>query len=164
MDSLSSTEIAALENAGTEIISFPTHKDHTDIELALEYSTGLNPDEILILAGLGSRWDQSIANILLAATYSSVAISMIQGESELHFLRAGEFFELHGDPGDVVSLLPLGTDVKGIHTHGLEYPLENEALKFGSTRGVSNVLIDKHATITLKEGLLLCTIDHIKEL
>jgi len=42
----------------------------------------------------------------------------------------------------------------------LEYPLTDEVLLLGATRGVSNVLLEAQATISLRQGLLLCVVQH----
>jgi len=42
----------------------------------------------------------------------------------------------------------------------LKYPLLGEALRFGSTRGISNVLLEVKATIYVDEGMLLCVLIH----
>ena len=62
---------------------------------------------------------------------------------------------LHAQPGDTVSLLPLGGDVSGITTEGLKYPLNNEELTFGPARGISNRLEKPSAHVKLSKGLLL---------
>jgi thiamine pyrophosphokinase len=160
MDSLSEEALEALKAAGAKILTYPRQKDHTDLELALDYASGMNPSEIIILAGLGGRWDQSIANILLAATYSQAPIRILHGAQEFLFLHAGDQLTIQGKPGDIISLIPLGGDARGIRTHGLVHPLEDEPLSFGSTRGISNVLLSESASITLAEGLLLCSIEH----
>ena len=161
MDSLSDEDLETLKAGGAQILTFPTRKDHTDLELALDYASGLNPSEIIILASLGGRWDQSIANILLASTHSPAPIRIIHGAQEFQFLHAGDKLIIQGKAGDILSLIPLGGDARGISTHGLEYPLEDEPLHFGSTRGISNVLLNESAVITLSEGLLLCSIEHL---
>jgi len=69
--------------------------------------------------------------------------------------------QLHGKPGDIVSLIPLGEEARGITTHHLEYPLRGESLAFGSTRGISNVMLKNQAKVHVSEGMLLCTIIHI---
>ena len=74
--------------------------------------------------------------------------------------RSGSRLALHGQPGDTVSLIPLGGEAHGITTHGLEYPLQQETLRFGTTRGVSNVLLGDSATIQLQQGMLLCVVIH----
>jgi thiamine pyrophosphokinase len=62
---------------------------------------------------------------------------------------------LQGRPGDTLSLLPLAGDARGVTTSGLEYPLDNETLRFAATRGVSNTLLGTTATVQLTAGLLL---------
>jgi thiamine pyrophosphokinase len=44
---------------------------------------------------------------------------------------------------------------EGVHTEGLAYPLANETLEPGSSRGVSNLFAEKRARVTLKRGVLL---------
>jgi len=60
-----------------------------------------------------------------------------------------------GQLGDVVSLIPLGGDVEGIVTEGLLYPLRDEPLLSGPARGVSNVMTEPVARVTLRSGALL---------
>ena len=158
LDSLGTQELEILKAGGAEIITYPARKDFTDLELAIEYAIREKPSEILILAGLGGRWDQTLANILLGARETSILVRLTDGDQELQFLHGDENVELIGQVGDIVSLIPLGGDALGITTYGLEYALEDEPLRFGSTRGVSNVLLGTQATITLREGILLCTI------
>jgi thiamine pyrophosphokinase len=167
-DSLGSAELAAFEMAGSEIIRHPARKDFTDLELALRHARDLGASEIVVIAALGERWDQTLANLLLpaAADLSGVRISLLDGPQEIMLLRGNDdrsepaHIELGGQPGDTVSLIPLGGDARGITTHGLEYPLADETLFFGNTRGLSNVMLGETASVYLKEGVLLCTIIH----
>ena len=69
-------------------------------------------------------------------------------------LRPGESLTLNGAPGDIVSLLSLAPGESRITTKGLEYPLDNEDLGFGLTRGVSNRMASERAVIQLERGLL----------
>lgn len=160
LDSVREDELAALTALGTEIIIYPARKDFTDLELALLEAQKRGADRVLLLAALGARWDQSLANILLPAAFPGLRISLMDGWQEMHFIRPGERLEISGQPGDTVSLIPLGGDAHGITTHGLEYPLYAENLQFGSTRGISNVLLGEHARVSLNAGLLLCTVIH----
>ena len=47
--------------------------------------------------------------------------------------------------GDLVSLIPLTPLVEGISTVGLRYPLRDEPLVRGATRGMSNVVVARPA-------------------
>ena len=63
--------------------------------------------------------------------------------------------ELHGRPGELVTLAAVGGPAIGVRTEALVYPLHDETLEPGSTRGVSNVFEGTEATVSLAEGTLL---------
>ncbi|MBN1146629.1 MAG: thiamine diphosphokinase [Anaerolineales bacterium] len=161
LDSLDKRDLATLESAGARILKHPTRKDYTDLELALIYAQEQQVDEVLVLAALGARWDQTIANLLMPAAFQSTRIRLVDGPQELLFVHAGEKLEITGKPGDTVSLIPLGGDAQGVTTQNLEYPLDGERLRFASSRGVSNVLLSEKATIGLEQGTLLCVVIHL---
>jgi thiamine pyrophosphokinase len=160
LDSLNTDDIEKLKKSGTEIIEYPTRKDFTDLELALQYALELEIDEILILAALGARWDQTIANILLPTALGNKKIRLMDGNQEFFFLNGQGKLEIYGKSGDTLSLIPLAREACGITTENLEYPLKEEDLHFGSTRGISNVMLSEHASITLTKGILLCILIH----
>lgn len=162
LDSLNTDEVTQLERNGARIVRYPARKDFTDLELALQHAVTARPDEILVFAALGARWDQTLANLLLPAApgLEQVCIRILDGPQEIILLRPGETHNLRGQAGDIVSLVPLGGHAQGITTSGLEYPLSDGTLYFGATRGISNVMLSEQATVRLKDGLLLCTIIH----
>jgi thiamine pyrophosphokinase len=160
LDSTSADEVNALVSAGTHIIQHPNRKDQTDLELALEWASHNGADDILILGALGARWDQTLANLLLPAlpAWGAARIRLIDGNQEISLLRAPGSLTLPGEPGDTLSLIPVGGDVHGVTTHGLEYGLTQGRLRFGSTIGISNVLTLTKATVSAQEGLLVCVL------
>lgn len=160
LDSLSDEDLSKLKNHGAKIIRYPTHKDFTDLELALQHALELGAHEILIYGALGNRWDQTVANLLLAGAYPAAQIRLVDGSQEISYIHSGESRILEGYPGDTVSLIPVGGAAVGITTDGLEYPLRNETLGFGETRGVSNVLLGERAEIMLDKGMLVCVLQH----
>ena len=159
-DSLGAEQQKALETAGVRLFRYPVKKDLTDLELAIQYAQSLGVEDILIVGALGNRWDQTLANLLLpaAAAYTNLSIRLVDGEQEISLIRAGQTLDLAGHPGSTLSLIPLAGDACGITTQGLEYPLDRETLSFGSTRGISNVLQNAHASVTLETGMLLCVL------
>jgi thiamine pyrophosphokinase len=162
LDSLDSDHLERLQALGSQIIRYPTRKDYTDLELAIQFAQKLETSEIIILAALGDRWDQTIANLLLPLAFPDLKISLFDGNQEIHLLRDNTQMTLHGQPGDTVSLIPLSLQAQGIITQNLEYPLAGETLYLGSTRGVSNRLLASPASISLKEGVLLCILIHTR--
>ena len=67
MDSVEDEQLQNLKEAGVSVEIFPHNKDETDLELALQRAIGLNPAQVIIIAGLGGRLDQTLANIALLA-------------------------------------------------------------------------------------------------
>jgi thiamine pyrophosphokinase len=163
-DSLTEEEVKALQERGVKTSRHPTRKDETDLELALIYAAGLGVDQVLVFGAIGSRWDMSLANVLLLAhkKLSELRVSLVDGPHEILLIRAGENLRIQGQHGDTVSLIPVTGEARGINTQGLEYPLSEGTLRFGSSRGISNVLLDEEASISLENGLLLCVVYHGK--
>lgn len=161
-DSLSQSELDSFQNAGTKLIRYPAKKDWTDLELAIEYACQLKPKEILIYGGLGNRWDQTLANLLLLSRVNcnNTRLRMLDGPQEISLVRGPQTLNIQGEPGDTVSLIPIAGHAQGVKTQGLEYPLNDEPLYFGATRGVSNVLVENTASISLSEGMLVCILIH----
>ncbi len=158
-DSLNDAELQALERRGAQLERHPAHKDETDLELALLYAASTEPDgEIVILGALGGRLDQTVANVMLLAMpiLNKCRVTIAAGDEQSFLIRPGAPFELRGRAGDIVSLIPFGGDAHGIVTAGLEYPLRDESLFIGPARGVSNTMLGERATVTLRQGLLLC--------
>jgi thiamine pyrophosphokinase len=164
-DSLSAERVEALAGSGVLLIRFPANKNFTDLELALQHARSRGIENILVFSALGARWDQTLANLLLPAASSlqGASITLLDEAHEIHLIdsRQGRTeLEVVGQPGDIVSLIPIGGDATRVITEGLEYPLKDEELSFGSTRGISNVMLVEKARITLGAGLLVCVVIH----
>lgn len=157
LDSLSADHAAALTAAGAVAITAPAAKDETDLELALMHALQRGAREIVICAALGGRGDHMLANVLLLARPELAGLSVIlaDGDQTLRLVRGGQTLVLHATVGDLLSLLPVGGDARGIVTEGLLYPLRSETLYLGQARGMSNVFQAPEARVSLKEGLLL---------
>jgi thiamine pyrophosphokinase len=160
LDSTPEAEVVALEEAGTQILRYPIRKDQTDLELALDWAIQNGADDIVVLAALGGRWDQTLANLLLPTlpAYKAVHIRLIDGPQQISALRGPGALTLGGSPGDTVSLIPVGGPAVGVTLVGLEYPLFNATIQLGSTLGISNVLTHTVATVELHEGRLICVV------
>lgn len=156
LDSADPAHIQELRALGVEIRAFPADKDETDFELALDAALALAPAPVRVVAALGGRLDQTLANIFLL-TRPDLAerdIRLVDGQSEVFLIRTSAHID--GEIGQRVSLLPFNGPVTGIYTEGLRYPLQNETLYPEKTRGVSNQLDAPTAAITIESGLLLC--------
>ena len=140
-----------------EIVLYPKDKNETDLELAIDHAVSLNPDQILILAALGGRMDQTLANIALLADprLSTFDIRLSDSVEEIFFCR--DQAKVEGRSGDIVSLIPWQGEVTGVFTENLRWHLHHETLYPDKTRGISNEMTADVATIQIRSGLLLIT-------
>ncbi len=138
-----------------EIVLYPKDKNETDLELAIQHALTLNPEQIIILAALGGRLDQTLGNIslILHPSREAFILRLDDGIEEAFFCR--EQVQVNGMSGDTVSLIPWQGEVTGIITTGLKWPLQNETLYPHKTRGISNEMTGNTTTIQIKSGLLL---------
>jgi thiamine pyrophosphokinase len=155
LDSVSSAALARAEATGTRIVRHPVAKDATDLELALDEAAALGARRVLVVASAGGRLDHLTASLLLlgAERYATLELDALVGDAVVHVVRGAR--TLRGDPGDLVTLLPLAGAAEGVRTSGLEYPLAGETLTSGTTRGVSNVFLAGEAHVTVESGVLL---------
>lgn len=162
LDSLDPALRSELEAQQVRFVSHPAQKDQTDFELAVLHAKEAGADEVTVLAGLGRRWDHSLANLLLAAQprFARLQITFLQGEQRLHMLRGDN--KLAAKAGERISLLPLAGDTSGVSTRGLAYPLKGETLQLGSSRGVSNVAEIDFPEVNIEHGILLCVISPLE--
>jgi len=156
LDSVSEQDIRWLKKERVEIRKFPTHKDETDLELALKMVRELKITEAVILGATGDRLDHTLGNIHLLTKYQSPTLNLYLDDGKQEIFLVKNRSTIHGKPKDIISLIPLEVNVSGISTHRLSYPLSNETLFRDNTRGISNEMLGKTATVLVKKGLLLC--------
>ena len=134
---------------------FDSVKDETDMELGLDEAINAGCDEIIITAGIGSRMDHTLANLQLLFNLLTKGIKakIVNENNEVWLIDKKTVIE--GKAGDIVSLVPMTQEVKGVTTTGLEYPLNDDTLFFGSRLlAVSNVMLSEKAEVEIKSGYL----------
>ncbi|MGH3426172.1 MAG: thiamine diphosphokinase [Mycobacteriales bacterium] len=153
-DSVSEGGLAAVQGAGAEIRRFPAEKDATDLELALDAALEYRPERVVVLGAQGGRFDHELANLLLIAAprYAQLRPQARHAGGTVTVIH--DSARLYGSMGDQVSLLPVHGAAMGVVTAGLKYPLTDETLGPGSSRGVSNEFQAEQALIGLSSGTL----------
>jgi thiamine pyrophosphokinase len=111
----------------------------------------------VVLGALGGpRVDHALANALLLAHADHAGrLRIVRGSMSVRVVRGGERIVLGAHEGEIVSLLAVGGDARGVRTEGLRYALDGETLALGSSRGVSNEVSAPGAAVGLDEGALL---------
>ena len=155
MDSAENSLLQKLQVDNVPIEFFPRDKNETDLELAINSAIELSPKEIVIVAALGGRLDQTLANIALITDLrlATFNVRLDDGVDEIFFCR--DQVQVHGISGDIVSLIPWRGAVNGIQTENLKWQLNAETLYPDKTRGISNEMTDDVAKIKISSGMLL---------
>ncbi len=157
MDSIDAATLAEVERRGIPLQPYPREKDATDGQLALERALQLDPSELVLVGFLGgARLDHSLANVLLLNLLPAGA-AIVEEENECRLLRPGDSWTWRARPDELVSLLPLAAEARGVSTHGLRWPLAAATLRLGDTRGISNEPVAVEVGVALGSGLLLVT-------
>lgn len=137
-------------------IQYPTRKDFTDGELCVEYAIDNGYDKILLIGMTGTRLDHTINNILLLLRCRNSCL--INEHNTIYPIKDSLYID--NKKGKTLSIIPLFSDLEGIVTEGLEYPLNDETLYFGQARGNSNVIISDACKITVKKGMGIVIINN----
>jgi len=155
MDSIDSVSLTSYSNQKIKIIKHSANKDFTDTELALDYALNLKPEAIFIWGALGGRIDHTLANVFLLdkGQEKGIRTYLIDEYGEAFVLD--KEVALINETGKTVSLLALSPEVTGITLTGFLYPLKEETLIIGESRGISNIITDARASISARQGKLL---------
>jgi len=154
-DSLTKVQVQRYEKMGAKILKYPDEKDETDGELALQYCRERGFNHIIIIGSAGGRLDQQLANIFLLeyAFRNGITAFIKEPGLEMGIIeREKVFFQKIGAE---LSLIPLDEKVTGVTITGCKYLLEARSLLRYKTRGISNIIEQEEAVITVEKGLLL---------
>ena len=169
-DSADPALLAKAEAEGVTMARVAAEKDESDLELAVRAAVARGATSIVILGALGgARVEHTLAAIALlglgadsvTGSASPFEMAIVDERSTIRLLRGGTpggraaAIDLQGEPGDYVSLQPWGGDAAGVTTEGLRYPLRDEALVMGPSRGLSNELLGRHGRVSCRTGQLL---------
>lgn len=158
-DSVSEKEFLFIKNSLTELKVFKPEKDETDMEHALNWAIDQKPEMIRIFGATGGRLDHMFANIQLL-----INPSMQQRDIQLEIIDHKNIIQLKA-PGTYpvhkiknkkyISFIPISPEVKGLTLKGFKYPLTEYQIDIGSSRCISNELINDCGTFSFSEGILM---------
>jgi thiamine pyrophosphokinase len=138
--------------SGVPVLRLPQHKDHTDLEVAIQKEFEGGADQITLYGAWGGRIDHSLTNALLLGRYPKKL--RLKTSQEILFAIDG-FTELAAIEGQTLSLIPLYGPATGITTSGLKWELDQGRLDMNFI-GISNQCMQALVTIQIEHGLLLC--------
>jgi thiamine pyrophosphokinase len=156
-DSVPEQVLAGYRETSTPIKTFPTEKDKTDTQIAIELALMHNPSELHLIGATGSRLDHTLANLhLLLLPLQLKVDACILDKNNKIYLRQESFTLLKSRQyGDYISFLPFTGNVNGLTLIGFKYPLNHITLSAGSSLAISNEIAKEEAGVELTEGILV---------
>ncbi|HEX9738194.1 MAG TPA: thiamine diphosphokinase [Candidatus Limnocylindria bacterium] len=157
LDSADPAVVERLGAAQVPVERHPSDKDASDLELSLAAAARAGADEIVVLGALGGVLDHLLANVLLLGSDAAAdrEVRLVHGATSARLLSGPARVELRGPPGSRVSLLAVGQAAVGVTTQGLRWPLVDDQLEAGSSRGLANAVVAVPAEVSLSAGRLL---------
>lgn len=154
-DSISSVELTSLKEAHISIQKYSTEKNETDLELAVSFALRKKPEQIEIFGTIGSRLDHSLAGVslLVSCFEKHIPARIITKTSELT-LFSGKMNVAKNDEYQYLSILPWSEEIC-VSIFGCKYNGEHIEMKRGESRGVSNEIVEKEASINISSGIAL---------
>lgn len=147
--------ISVPEDPSIETVVFPSEKDDTDTGICLQMALDNGYTDILILGGLGGRFDHTMSNIQLITGKSHLADRItIKDKNNSCTVLNNSSITLPQIENQYVSVFPM-TECRGVCESGVKYPLDDAVLPLGSTLGTSNEIIEEYGTFSVKNGIML---------
>lgn len=138
--------------SGVVFRRFPSDKNESDVELAIQAVFTPDVGKITLFGALGGRLDHTLSNLQLLRRYPQKV--HVETESESVFAFAGSL-EMECHPGQTVSFMALGDPVAGVFSEGLKWELRDASFSkyFFS---LSNECVKNKFKVTIGQGDLIC--------
>ena len=136
-----------------KVQTFPPEKDFTDAEIAFEeINKNKELDRIVVIGGLGGRADHMMSVLHLASRYKNIILIDEQNIIETIECPYYRTLERSKEPLKYISLIPFPETLTNITLIGFKYPLNHAIIQLSQTIGISNEIVEDHATISIECG------------
>ncbi len=151
LDSISKSSLEIIGEKNIPVEKFPVKKDKTDSELAIDYLIDKGIRHITLIGAIGNRLDHTLANIFLLTKMKDMGVKgQIVDRNNTIYLVDDEMVLPKTD--SFVSIIPADLSGIVISLKGFEYELDKVKVKFGTTHGISNRIVESEGFIKVHEG------------
>jgi len=161
-DSVSGNDRLYITKHKINMIKFPSVKDKTDSELAVDYCIENGFRDVTIVGYSGSRLDHSLANLtMFSGKASQLNISLLDHRNTAFFIRGD--FSYNSTEKLFVSIIPMTEKIIVEQTKGLHFPVVQRIVPFGSTLCVSNYPSENAFSVKISSGTALIVLAQEKQ-
>ncbi|WP_108669740.1 thiamine diphosphokinase [Peribacillus acanthi] len=159
-DSITEAERKEIDEDQPNITLYPSEKDETDLQLALEWAINQKPNKIYILGATGGRLDHFMGAVQLlirddVLSITDTEIFLVDKNNHITAKLAGQYTLSEDSTLRYISFFPITDEVQGLTLKGFKYPLLDMHISRGSTLCISNELISSHGHFSFESGILL---------
>ncbi|MFB9972669.1 thiamine diphosphokinase [Allobacillus sp. SKP2-8] len=156
-DSISQAEYETIQTHAKKVKQFPSDKDSTDLELAIDESIELKAENVSIFGATGGRLDHAWINMFLLKklAHANITAKLVDRQNQLSLHYPGVYSIEKEQQYPYVSFLSITEQVEDLTLEGFRYNLNAETITFGSSFTVSNECVEKKCTYSFSKGILL---------
>jgi thiamine pyrophosphokinase len=153
-DSLSSSDYALLKKNKIPLKTFPTSKDQSDSELAIDWAIEQGYETLIVLGFSGGRLDHQQALIQALFKYKHPGLRLQTPDQSIQYLNKGSHLIQKEKPFQVFSIFTLSEAV--VSLKAASYPLNKAKLDVTSIFTLSNGWVNQDPVeLTLHTGEIL---------
>ncbi len=154
-DSTSRSEFNLIKKKVPDVRAFPSEKDVTDLELAIDHAISLKPKEVIIYGAIGIRFDHTIAAIGLLEKFLKRNIdAKIRDKHNEAFLLQSRRTIIKSNRYRYLSILAYSPKAC-VTLRGVLYPVAKHIFHRSGSLGVSNEIVGKEAEVIVHSGIVL---------
>lgn len=152
-DSTSVRELREVKKKVRDIRAFPSEKDETDLDLAIDYAISLNPEEVVIYGAIGSRFDHTLVavNLLEQLLKKNISAIIRDRHNEVFLLKSRRTI-INSIKYRYLSILAYSTKAR-VTLRGVLYPVTKHVFHRTMSLGVSNEIVGKEAEVIVHSGI-----------
>lgn len=159
-DSVDKRVLDFFKNSNCLIETYPSHKNETDTELAIDKALELGSSSIVLLGCTGTRFDHILGNIgLLKKCLLSGTEACIIDSNNIIMLK-DKSFTIYNEAGTIFSISAYCDEVKKLTIKNAKYPLMDYDLRLGDPLTISNEFAGLPVEVTFEDGMVLFMISH----
>lgn len=155
LDSLTEDALEYYKQADVSFHKFPSRKDNTDTELAVDFAIDRGAAEIILLGSTGTRLDHTLANIMILLKLLKIGIKakVVDEHNEVYIVDSE--IEIEKEKNTFISFIPIFKECIGVTMKGFKYSTDDLNFVLGSTMGVSNEVENEKGIIEIRDGISL---------
>lgn len=142
---------------GVRTCRFPTEKDDSDLQLAMNRLVRQTYERIVVFGALGGRLDHLLANLRICANIAELGpeVTVVGLRETAYMLTGGNSWEREAGEikaGTTISIMQIEGPVEGLFVRGLKWEGDNLNIAEQPSLCLSNVTTDEPILIGLDAG------------